>query len=186
VTAAAAKGHSTTKGAQPTEWAARSHRPRGRPTKNPVRVAPGLTTSPSTAGASSHSLSTHAAAPTSGTLETEVMALRTTLGALPPSEAARLTSIWGSLTLRRRRWLLAFLQTGNGSEAARIAGYKVSAPNSAATYMEGLERAGVVRLIKGEGTAPNRIKLAPNFRELRRAPLLKSKRVGGERDPREP
>jgi hypothetical protein len=57
---------------------------------------------------------------------------------------------------------------------------------TALKYMERLEGAGVVRLIKGEGTAPNRIKLAPNFREMRTAPLLKSKRVGGERDRRCP
>jgi len=85
----------------------------------------------------------------------------------------------------RGRVLRALLQNGGTASSPEVEKLAAMSRPTALNYMAGLEQAGVVRLIKGEGTVPNRIKLAPSFRELRTAPLLKSKRVGGERDPRE-
>jgi hypothetical protein len=96
------------------------------------------------------------------TLETEVTALRATLEALPPAEAARLTSIWGSLTVKRRRWLLAYLQTGNASEAARRT-YNVTTPNSAAQVGKELLEDPKVSycaqaLLEAEGVSPAKLR----------------------------
>jgi hypothetical protein len=96
------------------------------------------------------------------TLETEVTALRATLEGLPPAEAARLTSIWGSLTVKRRRWLLAYLQTGNASEAARRT-YNVTTPNSAAQVGKELLEDPKVSycvqaLLEAEGVSPAKLR----------------------------
>jgi hypothetical protein len=96
------------------------------------------------------------------TLETEVTALRATLEALPVAEAARLTSIWGSLTVKRRRWLLAYLQTGNASEAARRT-YNVTTRNSAAQVGKELLEDPKVSycaqaLLEAEGVCPAKLR----------------------------
>jgi hypothetical protein len=55
----------------------------------------------------------------------------------------------------------------------------VSRP-TALKYMRGLENAGLVRLIEGDGTIPEKVKLRQPFTELLTAPLLKPKRGEGE------
>jgi hypothetical protein len=83
------------------------------------------------------------------------------------------------------RVLRALLEHDGTATSAQLEALARLSRPTVITHMGGLAKAGLVRLIEGEGTKPLQAKLARGFAELRTAPLLKARRREGEQGPPE-